>query len=144
MSCARHRRAHYLRAKFFREDQAAFINTSGKQWMAYRKMGTAAVNGSALDRLAGKVAERSEALVARWGAQAEAATGGMAGSVATIEVDIDDAAQAVTLEVIHEAGAWGRSGSRMVLRCHNVRCHNVTRSTKLLALSIVSKMVFTR
>ena len=34
-------------AKFFREDQAAFVNTSGEQWMAYRKMGTASVNGSA-------------------------------------------------------------------------------------------------
>ena len=83
-------------AKFFREDQAAFVNTSGKQWMAYRKMGTAAVNGSALDRLAGKVAERSEALVARWAAKASAGGG-------TVEVDVDDASQAVTLEVIHEA-----------------------------------------
>jgi cytochrome P450 len=66
--------------------------------MAYRKMGTAAVNGSALDRLAGKVAERSEALVSKWAAQA-----GDGGGTAAIEVDIDDAAQAVTLEVIHEA-----------------------------------------
>lgn len=87
-------------AAFFREDQAAFVNTSGKQWMAYRKMGTAAVNGSALDRLAGKVAERSRALVARWDQVAAAGTGG---ATATVEVDIDDAAQAVTLEVIHEA-----------------------------------------
>ena len=78
-------------AKFFREDQAAFVNTSGKRWMAYRKMGTASVNGSALDRLAGKVAERSEALVDRWRSRS------------LTEVNIDDASQAVTLEVIHEA-----------------------------------------
>ena len=59
-------------AKFFREDQAAFVNSSGEQWMAYRKMGTASVNGSALDRLAGKVAERSEALVEKWSRLADA------------------------------------------------------------------------
>ena len=58
-------------AKFFREDSAGVVHTHGKQWMAYRKMGVAAVNGSKLDRLAGKVAERAEALVARWDAQAD-------------------------------------------------------------------------
>ena len=86
-------------AKFFREDQAAFVNTSGEQWMAYRKMGTASVNGGALDRLAGKVAERSEALVAQWVRDASASGDGRNAT----EVDISDASQAVTLEVIHEA-----------------------------------------
>ena len=83
-------------AKFFREDQAAFVNSSGEQWMAYRKMGTASVNGSALDRLAGKVAERSEALVEKWARLADARGG-------VLDVDVDEATQAVTLEVIHEA-----------------------------------------
>ena len=83
-------------AKFFREDQAAFVNSSGEQWMAYRKMGTASVNGSALDRLAGKVAERSEALVEKWSRLADARGG-------VLDVDVDQATQAVTLEVIHEA-----------------------------------------
>ena len=82
-------------AKFFREDQAAFVNTSGQQWMAYRKMGTASVNGSALDRLAGKVAERSEALAERWSRSLDARSG--------LDVEVDTATQAVTLEVIHEA-----------------------------------------
>ena len=82
-------------AKFFREDQAAFVNTSGQQWMAYRKMGTASVNGSALDRLAGKVAERSEALAERWSRSLDARGG--------LDVEVDTATQAVTLEVIHEA-----------------------------------------
>ena len=90
-------------AKFFREDQAAFVNTSGEQWMAYRKMGTASVNGSALDRLAGKVAERSEALARAWRRKAEAA-GRLGGDGAlALEIDMDTATQAVTLEVIHEA-----------------------------------------
>ena len=90
-------------AKFFREDQAAFVNTSGEQWMAYRKMGTASVNGSALDRLAGKVAERAEALARAWRRKAEAA-GRLGGDGAfALEVDVDTATQAVTLEVIHEA-----------------------------------------
>ena len=83
-------------AKFFREDEAAFVNSSGEQWMAYRKMGTASVNGSALDRLAGKVAERSEALVEKWSRLADARGG-------VLDVDVDQATQAVTLEVIHEA-----------------------------------------
>ena len=82
-------------AKFFREDKAAFVNTAGTQWMAYRKMGTASVNGGALDRLAGKVAERSEALTERWSRDA--------GDRNAIEVEISEASQAVTLEVIHEA-----------------------------------------
>merc|ERR1719440_705730 len=90
-------------AKFFREDQAAFVNTSGEQWMAYRKMGTASVNGSALDRLAWKVAERSEALAHAWRRKAEAAGRlGRDGALA-LEIDMDTATQAVTLEVIHEA-----------------------------------------
>ena len=90
-------------AKFFREDQAAFVNTSGEQWMAYRKMGTASVNGSALDRLAGKVAERAEALARAWRRKAETA-GRLGGDGAfALEVDVDTATQAVTLEVIHEA-----------------------------------------
>lgn len=82
-------------AKFFREDQAAFVNTSGEQWMAYRKMGTASVNGSALDRLAGKVAERSEALMEKWKTKSSSSN--------SLEIDVDTATQAVTLEVIHEA-----------------------------------------
>ena len=64
--------------------------------MATRKMGTASVNGSALDRLAGKVAERSEALVEKWSRLADARGG-------VLDVDVDQATQAVTLEVIHEA-----------------------------------------
>lgn len=40
-------------AKFFREDQGGLIHTRGAQWMPYRKLGTAPVNGSKLDRLAG-------------------------------------------------------------------------------------------
>ena len=76
-------------AKFFREDKAAFVNTAGTQWMAYRKMGTASVNGGALDRLAGKVAERSEALTERWSRDA--------GNRNAIEIEISDASQAVTL-----------------------------------------------
>ena len=50
--------------------------------------------------MAGKVAERAEALVARWDAQADAADGDSSGSIV---VEIDDAAQAVTMEVMHEA-----------------------------------------
>jgi len=40
-------------AKFFREEQAGLIHSRGAQWMPYRKLGTAVVNGSKLDRLAG-------------------------------------------------------------------------------------------
>jgi len=85
-------------ARFFREDQAAFVNTTGEQWMAYRKIGIASVNGSALDRLAGKVAERSEALVAKWHKKSQNQKSG-----GRLEIDVDTEAQAVTLEVIHEA-----------------------------------------
>jgi len=85
-------------ARFFREDQAAFVNTTGEQWMAYRKIGIASVNGSALDRLAGKVAERSEALVAKWHEKSQNQKSG-----GRLEIDVDTEAQAVTLEVIHEA-----------------------------------------
>ena len=50
---------------------------------------------------AGKVAERSEALVARWDTTLDsaAAVGAARAAGGAIEVDIDDAAQAVTLEV---------------------------------------------
>ena len=47
----------------------------------------------------GKVAERSEALAARWVRDASASGDGRNAT----EVDISDASQAVTLEVIHEA-----------------------------------------
>lgn len=53
------------------------------------------------------MAERAEVLVARWGAQADAAhaaDGGGGGGDGSIEVEIDDDAQAVTMEVMHEAG----------------------------------------
>ena len=32
-------------ASFFREEQSGIVWTTGKQWMAYRKLGTAVVNG---------------------------------------------------------------------------------------------------
>ena len=54
------------------------------------------------------MAERAEALVARWGAQADAAAAAAGGDGdgegdGSIEVEIDDATQAVTMEVMHEA-----------------------------------------
>jgi cytochrome P450 len=91
-------------ARYFREDAAGFVNTKGGRWMSYRKMGTASVNGGALDRLAGKVTDTSEALVRNWNARIDNAyPGGALVLDGGIEVDVADASQAVTLEVIHEA-----------------------------------------
>jgi len=59
--------------------------------------------------MARKVAERAEALVEQWGEQvdaaeaADAADGGSAGGGdGCIEVEINEATQAVTMEVMHE------------------------------------------
>jgi len=70
-----------------------------------------------LVRMARKAAERAEALVERWGAQVDDsdASGGArggdggdggGGGDGSIEVEIDDATQAVTMEVMHEAGGY--------------------------------------
>ena len=57
--------------------------------MAYRKMGTASVNGSALDRLSAKVAERSSALADEWDRAVAASRSGV-----FAEVDVEKATQA--------------------------------------------------
>ena len=57
------------------------------------------------------MAERSEALVARW--TAEVGDGG------TLEVDINDATQAVTMEVMYEAGD---GGSVRAPGCYDTTC----------------------
>ena len=66
-------------------------------------MGTASVNGGALDRLAGKVTDTSEALVRNWNARIDDTYGRENPENGGVEVDVADASQAVTLEVIHEA-----------------------------------------
>jgi hypothetical protein len=69
--------------------------------MAYRKTSTASVSGSALDRLAGKVAELCEALVANW--RWKVSESSDSGKLGRIEMNLDTATQAFTLEVIHVA-----------------------------------------
>ena len=75
----------------------------GPSTLSYRKMGTASVNGGALDRLAGKVTDTSEALVRNWNARIDDTYGRENPENGGVEVDVADASQAVTLEVIHEA-----------------------------------------
>lgn len=78
-------------AQFFREADSAFVNTTGENWKKYRGIGAPPMN-KGIDRLAQKVSARSANLVAYWSEQLAQRP--------MLEVQMDKAAGAVTLEVI--------------------------------------------